>query len=86
MSMKYENKSVLTPDKVEIGKSYLLGELPCGISFKLGSGIFSTVTYPKYNLVVRNCLQKRPAEVWNIQASKTHRVMYRQRVKVVGKA
>jgi len=82
--MRYENQSVLAPERVEIGKSYLLGELPSGITFQLGRGNFQTMTHPKYNLVARNC-SAAAAQVWNSTAGRIHRVAYRQRVKVVGK-
>jgi len=82
--MKYENQSVLDKTNVEIGKTYLLGELPAGIAFQLGRGLYTTVTHPKYNLVVRNCAAA-PAEVWNITLKRSHRVAYRQKVKVMGK-
>jgi|GEM_PF-3984826 len=83
--MKYENQSVLSPEKIELGKSYLLGELPAGIAFQLGRGSFKTMTHPKYNLVARNCSGAH-AQVWNTTFGRIHRIAYRQRVKVVGKA
>lgn len=82
--MKYPNPSVLTPDQVEPGKSYYVGELPAGIPFKLGSGQFETVTYPPYKVVARNCAGGK-AEVWNIRAGKLHKVAYRQKVRVIKK-
>jgi hypothetical protein len=81
--MKYSNPTVLSVDKVEIGKSYLLAELPAGILFRFGSGTFRTVLPPKYNIVARNC-QGAPAEVWNEGKRDHHRVAYRQKVRVVG--
>jgi hypothetical protein len=81
--MKYSNPTVLSVDKVEIGKSYLLAELPAGILFRFGSGTFRTVLPPKYNIVARNC-QGAPAEVWNENRKEGHRVAYKKKVKVIG--
>ena len=83
--MKYLNPHVLPPNKVEPGKSYLLGELPAGIRFLFGSGVFRTVLPPKYNLVSRNC-QGAPAEVWNEGKQEGHRIAYRKKVRVIGMA
>jgi hypothetical protein len=83
--MKYENPHVLATAKVEIGKSYLLAELPAGIRFRLGGGIFRTVIPPKYNLVSRNC-QGGQAEVWNERKQGSHRIAYRKKVRVIGLA
>lgn len=81
--MKYSNPTVLQPNAIQIGESYLVAELPAGIRFRLGSGIFRTVLHPKHNLVARNC-QSAPAEVWNERKGDHHRVAYKQKVRVIG--
>lgn len=82
----YQNLSVLLAGQVEIGKVYLLAQLPAGITFLHDRKRFKTMAPPKYNTAAMTCGNSSSSEVWHLAAQRTDRVGYREEVKVVAKA
>lgn len=81
----YQNLTVLQVNQVEIGKTYLLAQLPAGITFLHCRKRFKTMAPPKYNTAAMTCGNSSRSEVWHLAGQRTDKVGYREQVRVVEK-
>lgn len=78
---KMKNLTVRTKEKLNIGESYSLAELPDMVEFRFNGIIYRTITYPKYGTMNH---RQKAREVLNISSNKTEFLKYGSDVLVIG--